>query len=186
MPTFALKGICLSMLLFQSLTDRTDWLEEVELIISAKERAAYSELQNDEERAAFVKDFWRRRDPDPSTERNEAREEHCRHLEYVEKRFRQAGLRGAETDRGRDYVIHGEPDQRLPFARGTLRLPWSTQSEKGIGRRGRSSFLESGRLAFQAPIFQGLLSSLICGKPKRSWTDRLLQEQEEGNGLDPA
>ena len=62
------------------------------------------------EQAAGWEEFWRRRDPDPETERNEARTEFFRRVRYTERHFRGYGP-GWRTDMGRIYVKYGPPDQ---------------------------------------------------------------------------
>src|SRR2546426_603730 len=53
------------------------WLEEdVYWIITAEERDVFTKLKTDEERDAFIEQFWTRRDPDPSTMDNEYKVEH--------------------------------------------------------------------------------------------------------------
>lgn len=54
--------------------------------------------------------FWRPRDPDPDTPRNEALLEFLRRVRYVDRHFRDIGP-GWRSDRGRIYVRHGDPDQ---------------------------------------------------------------------------
>jgi GWxTD domain-containing protein len=83
------------------------WLEEeVVWIISNKERSTFLALRTDQEKDEFIRKFWERRDPTPSTPRNEYKEEHYRRFEYVIKHF-QEGTPGWKTDRGRVYIIHG-------------------------------------------------------------------------------
>ena len=46
-----------------------NWLdEEVRWIISDEERTAFKRLQTDDEKQAFIEQFWLRRDPTPDTE----------------------------------------------------------------------------------------------------------------------
>ncbi|MDA2927659.1 GWxTD domain-containing protein [Acidobacteria bacterium AH-259-G07] len=86
------------------------WMnEEVVWIISEKERDEFKNLKDDAARDEFITRFWRRRDPTPSTERNEYKEEHYRRFIFAKKMF-QEGKPGWKTDRGRIYIIHGPPD----------------------------------------------------------------------------
>ncbi len=95
--------------------DYRRWLqEEVAYIVSRTEKQEFETLSDDAAREAFVESFWQRRDPDPATEANPVREEHYRRLDYANRYF-QDGRAGWRTDRGRIYVIHGEPDARLVF-----------------------------------------------------------------------
>jgi len=86
------------------------WLnEEVPYIISDDERKAFLSLSNDEEREAFIENFWLRRNPNPDSPENEFREEHYRRIQYANDHFA-AGKPGWKTDRGRIYIMWGPPD----------------------------------------------------------------------------
>jgi GWxTD domain-containing protein len=87
------------------------WLEEeVPYIISDEERAAFLQMQTNEEREEFIEAFWQRRDPTPDTVENEFKEEHYRRIAYANERFA-SGVQGWRTDRGRIYIIWGKPDE---------------------------------------------------------------------------
>ena len=87
------------------------WLDEdVRWIISDEERAAFKQLSNDEERDAFIENFWLRRDPTPDTAENEFKEEHYRRIAYANEHYA-AGIPGWRTDRGRIYIMYGKPDE---------------------------------------------------------------------------
>jgi len=87
------------------------WLEEeVPYIITDEERAAFLQLQTNEEREQFIEAFWQRRDPTPDTVENEFKEEHYRRIAYANERFA-SGIPGWRTDRGRMYVMWGPPDE---------------------------------------------------------------------------
>ncbi len=84
--------------------------KEVAWIASKRELTEFAQLVDDAEKEAFIEQFWQRRDPTPTTPRNEFKEEHYRRLEYADQNFRE-GVSGRRTDRGRVYVLHGEPDR---------------------------------------------------------------------------
>jgi GWxTD domain-containing protein len=86
------------------------WLEQdVAYIISDEERKAFKNLSNDEEREAFIENFWLRRNPNPDSPENEFREEHYRRIAYANEHFA-AGKPGWKTDRGHIYIAFGKPD----------------------------------------------------------------------------
>ena len=86
------------------------WLnEEVPYIISDDERKAFMSLANDEEREAFIENFWQRRNPSPDSPENEFREEHYRRIQYANDHFA-AGKPGWKTDRGHIYIAFGPAD----------------------------------------------------------------------------
>jgi GWxTD domain-containing protein len=86
------------------------WLnQDVSYIISDEEAKAFKNLSNDEERDAFIENFWLRRNPNPDSPENEFREEHYRRIAYANEHFA-AGKPGWKTDRGRIYISWGKPD----------------------------------------------------------------------------
>jgi GWxTD domain-containing protein len=87
------------------------WLnQEVPYIITDEERRAFLNLSNDEEREAFIENFWQRRNPNPDSNDNEFRDEHYRRIQYANDNFA-AGKPGWKTDRGRIYIMWGKPDE---------------------------------------------------------------------------
>lgn len=90
------------------------WLEqEVAYIMTSKEEKAFKQLEIDKQRDLFIQEFWRQRDPTPGTPQNESRDEHYRRIEYANKWFgRGTSKPGWKTERGRIYIILGEPIYR--------------------------------------------------------------------------
>jgi len=88
------------------------WLEdEVAYIIASAEREVFLKLRTDRERDLFIEAFWRQRDPTPGTPENEFKTEHARRLAYADRYFGRDAVRpGHKTDRGRVYIILGEPN----------------------------------------------------------------------------
>ncbi|MEN6312226.1 MAG: GWxTD domain-containing protein, partial [Acidobacteriota bacterium] len=87
------------------------WLEEdVACVITSVERDVFSKLQTDRERDSFIEAFWKHRDPTPGTPENEFKTEHYRRLAYANQYLgRDAVGPGSRTDRGRMYILLGEP-----------------------------------------------------------------------------
>jgi len=87
------------------------WLEEeVNYIIKSRERDVFLQLETDKEREIFIEAFWKQRDPSPGSPENEFRKEHYRRIAYVNKFFgRETTRPGWMTDRGRIYIILGDP-----------------------------------------------------------------------------
>jgi GWxTD domain-containing protein len=87
------------------------WLnEDVSYIITDEERAAFKQLQSDDQREQFIENFWLRRDPTPDTIENEFKEEHYRRIAYANDNYA-SGIPGWKTDRGRIYITYGPPDE---------------------------------------------------------------------------
>lgn len=92
------------------------WLEEVVYIISPVEKEVFLKLDSNRERDQFIKAFWKQRDPTLNTEENEYKKEHYRRIEYANQNFgREIPKPGWNTDRGRIYIILGEPDDIQTF-----------------------------------------------------------------------
>lgn len=62
------------------------------------------------------RDFWKKKDPTPTTEQNEMMEEYFARVEYANKNFSHY-MDGWKTDRGMVYIIFGPPSniERHPF-----------------------------------------------------------------------
>jgi GWxTD domain-containing protein len=86
------------------------WLtQDVVWIITDEEARSFKSLSNDEERDAFIEQFWLRRNPNPDSPDNTFREEHYRRIQYANDHFA-AGKPGWKTDRGHIYISFGAPD----------------------------------------------------------------------------
>jgi GWxTD domain-containing protein len=87
------------------------WLEdEAVYIISTTERSVFMKLRTDRERELFIEAFWKQRDPTPGTDENEFKTEHFRRIAYANRVLgRETSRPGWRTDRGRIYIILGEP-----------------------------------------------------------------------------
>jgi GWxTD domain-containing protein len=86
------------------------WLEQdVRWIITDTEQQAFKRLTNDEERDAFIENFWQRRNPSPDSPENEYRDEIYARIAYANEHYA-AGKPGWMTDRGHIYIAYGKPD----------------------------------------------------------------------------
>lgn len=110
---FLLAPACRLYKLEQQLSpEYRDFVSKVRYIITEEERRAFLQLP-DSEKPQFINDFWARRDPDPSTEINEFKEEFSRRLESADKLFAGEGKPGWLTDRGKIYILFGPPTDRI-------------------------------------------------------------------------
>jgi GWxTD domain-containing protein len=82
----------------------------VRYLLSTDEYARYGRLWTDEARVAFVDRFWRRLDPDPTTTANEFRERYEGRVAEADRRFGEGISTGWRTDRGRIFLLLGEPE----------------------------------------------------------------------------
>jgi Ca-activated chloride channel family protein len=120
------------------------FLMDVEPILITTERDTFLRLETEPQRDAFIEDFWRRRDAARGTTNFAARNEYYNHLEYVKEHFGQTS-----SDRGRLFLIHGQPSVMLDIKCSRYYQPiqvWRYEYLPGFG----SDF----RIMFYIPRFQ--------------------------------
>ncbi len=154
------------------------WLEEeVVYIITPKEKEIFLQLQTDKERDLFIEAFWAVRDPTPGTPQNEFKEEHYRRIEYANKYFgRESPRPGWMTDRGRVYIILGEPLDKEIHEGSPDVAPTEIWFYKGDVTRGLPSFFYvvffkregTGEYVLYSPLRDGP-ESLVIDSKMRLW-----------------
>jgi GWxTD domain-containing protein len=114
------------------------WLEEeVVYIVTPLERDVFLKLQTDRERDLFIEAFWKHRDPNPGAKENAFKAEHYKRIAYADRYYgRISPLPGWKTDRGRIYIILGEPGDIQRFTGGQGVYPaevWFYQDKASLG-----------------------------------------------------
>jgi len=113
-----LLGACAASRLERSLSpDHRDFLSKARYTVTREERRTFLNLPPSE-RDAFIQEFWKKRDPDPDTEENEFKEGYFQRIEEANRLFSAAGAPGWLQDRGRIYILLGQPDERETYPRG--------------------------------------------------------------------
>jgi Ca-activated chloride channel homolog len=124
-----------------------EWLEEVALLISPKERAAFLAVKQDYQRDAFIRRFWQVRDPFPKTARNELQEQWQERVRLAKERFE-----NITEDRARILLLNGEPAEVFPV-RCDLLLPMEIWSWPGTERiKGDFSLAFVSQGGFKGPF----------------------------------
>ena len=100
----------------QSVKDLNVAIDQVRYIAKDDELSVLKDAQTQEEKQTRFMEFWKRRDPNPSTPRNERMEEYYARVEYANKQFSHY-IDGWRTDMGMVYIIFGAPNNvdRHPF-----------------------------------------------------------------------
>lgn len=94
------------------------WLEKVDPLITARERLFFLRLDEDYQREAFIRGFWRVRDPYPQTARNELKEKWP-----VRTAQALAQWESLDDDRSRVFMVHGPPDGGFQVKCAGKRVP---------------------------------------------------------------
>ncbi len=84
--------------------EQRQWLTEEDLLIRKDERKEFLALKESYQRDEFIAKWWRSRDPDPSTPRNEFKEAWEARKDEVRSRYG-----NLTEDRARAFLLHGEP-----------------------------------------------------------------------------
>ncbi len=100
----------------RSLSDLDQAIEQLRYIAKDDEMSTLKDAKTYEEKQKLFLEFWKKRDPNPNTLRNERMEEYYGRVEYANKHFGhyQPGWR---TDMGMVYLMFGPPSnvERHPF-----------------------------------------------------------------------
>jgi len=88
-----------------------------------------------EERKRLWEEFWREKDPTPQTPKNEFYDEHVRRFHYANEHFGTSMTEGWRTDRGRVYIVYGEPDEVEKYPGEVRRKPMEIWYYYSRGKR---------------------------------------------------
>ncbi|HKB69882.1 MAG TPA: VWA domain-containing protein [Thermoanaerobaculia bacterium] len=86
-----------------------EWLDDVSLIITERERDVFLQVGDDVERDKFIEEFWRRRSVDKDGIRTNFREVFRARVEYAKEHFKNLG-----SDAAKVYILNGPPDALIP------------------------------------------------------------------------
>ena len=85
---------------------------ESKYIASQTEIMQYKKLNTLQSKREFLFNFWKKREYDPITKKNKYREVYIRRAEFANQNFGWGKREGYLTDRGRVYLLYGEPDEK--------------------------------------------------------------------------
>jgi GWxTD domain-containing protein len=100
----------------RSVKDLDVAIEQVRYIAKDDELSMLKDAETQEEKQTRFMEFWKKRDPNPNTPRNERMEEYYARVEYANKHFTHY-IEGWRSDMGMVYIIFGAPSNvdRHPF-----------------------------------------------------------------------
>ena len=89
----------------KNLSDKyRQFLADVDPIIQPEELDTFLQLESDAQRDLYIDDFWQRRAKAKGVSVNEVRSQYYDRLQTAKEKYRSIA-----SDRGKIYVIHGEP-----------------------------------------------------------------------------
>jgi len=106
-------------LLPMSESEEKKYFDQIKYVASRRELYIYNQL-NPQGKQQFLLQFWKSRDPDPTTPVNEFMVEHFRRMSIAEQSFRG----GINSNMGRIYIQYGPPVdvERQTFSAGSSQL----------------------------------------------------------------
>ena len=84
---------------------------EAHYIATNAEKSQYEKLKGVDAKRQFIYEFWKRRNTDPVSTVNEYRRQYLQRVAYANDHFRAGNREGWQTDRGRVYIMYGQPDE---------------------------------------------------------------------------
>jgi GWxTD domain-containing protein len=107
----AILAIVISTSAFAKVSPKfVDWAEgPVRHLMTKEEVKTWKTLRSDDEAQAFIDLFWARRDPTPTTPRNEFREDFEARVDFADRNFGNGNLSGSMSDQGKVFILLGPP-----------------------------------------------------------------------------
>lgn len=117
-----------------SVEELDDLFDKSKYIATTPEVDKYKALSTEEAKREFIYNFWRSRDENPSDDRNENYLNYIKRIGESDTRFSAMGKKGWKSDRGRVFIIYGEPSEIERHPNETNTRPyeiWKYESLEG-------------------------------------------------------
>ena len=134
-------------------------------LMTPEESTQWKAIKSDADADAFITLFWARRDPTPSTPRNEFREEFEARVKFADEKLREGKTRGSMTEQGKVFVLYGQPTK-------LQRVKASDDPATAPGSRPGAIEQQSDILQW---LYEGDSAKDMCGQVRCiiNFTDRL-------------
>ena len=100
-----------SIYMFEREYTPQEQLAQLRYVLNSNELRGFQQVDDDDLQAALDR-FWAANDPTPDSPGNEIQHEFYERVRIADERYTiKGGRRGWQSDRGRIYIIHGEPDE---------------------------------------------------------------------------
>jgi GWxTD domain-containing protein len=121
--------------------------EQMRYITSGPDRQFYGQLTEISQKRQFLYEYWRARDPDPTTQINRVRNEYMDRVKHTNQAFGFGFREGWRSDRGRVYILYGPPDEYERYPSRSESKPYEIWHYHGI--QGGVIFVFIDRTGFQ-------------------------------------
>ncbi len=111
-----------------------DLFEKSKYVATVPEMDKYKALSTEDAKREFIYNFWKACDEDPSDDRNENYLNYTKRVNESNARFSALGRQGWKTDRGRVFIVYGEPSEIQRYPNETDTKPyeiWRYESIEG-------------------------------------------------------
>jgi len=111
-----------------------DLFEKSKYLATTPEIDQYNALTTEGAKREFIFNFWKARDENPSDDRNENYLNYVKRVNESDAKFSALGKQGWKTDRGRVFVMYGEPTEIQRYPNETDTKPyeiWRYESIEG-------------------------------------------------------
>lgn len=111
-------------------------------IVPKEEQGIVNEIGTLEEKRHYLFEFWKNNNPDVDASRNNMRLEYLRRIQHANQQFRAFKREGWTTDRGRVYILYGEPNEIDRYPSEPNRVPYVIWSYHNLQNGVRFIFAE--------------------------------------------
>ncbi len=146
--------------------------EQCRYIALKNEIDSYAQLSNVEAKRKALFNFWSARDDDKTTSVNEAKREYFEKVRHTNERYNTGYKQGWKSDRGRVYIMYGQPDEVERHASEVNMKPYEVWYYHSL--QGGVQFIFGDRTGFSDYI---LLHSTLRGEIHDESWQRYLQVQ---------
>lgn len=111
-----------------------DLFDKSKYVATNPETDRYKALSTEDAKREFIYTFWKARDENPADDRNENYLNYVKRVNESDTRFSALGKKGWKTDRGRVFIIYGEPSEIQRYPNTTDARPyeiWRYESLEG-------------------------------------------------------
>ena len=101
-----------------------DFYSKSKYVATGPEIEQYKKMKSESAKREYLTNFWKARDDDQTDDRNQYLWEYVKRIEESNVRFQALSRKGWQTDRGRVYIVYGEPSEIDRYPNQTETRPY--------------------------------------------------------------